>query len=112
MSLETKGEDSGQTKSWCQLCSSVFVFLTYLNICFTLKELSHFDNMGHISLLLVRDFNEHLSSMGRGYRAICLYFVRAPHFLACVGCVHGTEKTMTMFALIYIALVILLIATK
>lgn len=112
MSLETKGEYSGQTKSLCQLRSSVFVFLTYLHISFTMKELPHFDNIGNISLSLLRDFNEHLSSVGRGYRTICLYFVRPPHFLTCVGCVHGMKKTMAMFVLIYIALVISLIATK
>lgn len=112
MSLETKGEYSGQTKSLCQLCSSVFAFLTYLNICFTMKELPHFDNIGNISLSFLRDFNEHWSSVGRGYRTICLYFVRSPHFLACVGCVHGMKKTITMFVLIYTALVISLVATK
>lgn len=84
----------------CQLCNSVFVFLTYLNICFTRKELPRFDNIGNICLSLLRDFNEHLSSVGRGYRTICLYFVRSPHFLVCVGCVHGMKKTMAMFIFI------------
>lgn len=92
MSLETKGEYFGQNQSLFQLCSSVFVFLVYLNFCFTMKALSNFDNTGSTILSLLKDFDEYLSNVGRGYTTICLYFVRSLHFLACVDYVHSMQK--------------------
>lgn len=77
-----------------------------------MKILSHVDNPGSIILSFLKDFNKHLSTMGRGYRTICLHFGRLLHFLACVGCVQSIKKKIAMFVLIYVALVISLIVTK
>lgn len=77
-----------------------------------MKILSRVDNSGSIILSFLKYFNKHLSTVGRGYRTICLNFGRFLHFLACVGCVQSMKKKTAMFVLIYVALVISLIVTK
>lgn len=73
-----------------------------------MKALSLVDNSASVILSFLKDFNEHLSDVGRGYRTICLHFGGSLHFLACVDHV----PSMTVLVLTYVALVISLIVTK
>lgn len=87
-------------------------FFIYLNICFTMKALSLVDNSASVILSFLKDFNEHLSDVGRGYRTICLHFGGSLHFLACVDHVPSMKRKIAVLVLTYVALVISLIVTK
>lgn len=39
-----------------------------------MKALSHFGNTGSMILSLLRDFNEYLSNVGRGYNRMSTFF--------------------------------------